>query len=128
MANLALTGAVLRFAALAILGGPAALLDGVGPGFVGPRAQPLGVLRRPMIGDLLQRIGDLDRQPVGGARPPFFEHGNDLCRQRDQAQYLLADVHWVTSGPMPADANGVSKRSCDFPFALPRNEESTGYV
>jgi hypothetical protein len=59
MANLVLTGTVVIFAAVAVFGGPAALLDGVGPGFVGPRAQPLGVLRRPMIGDLLQRIGDL---------------------------------------------------------------------
>ena len=59
MANLALAGAVLIFAALAVLGGPEAFLDGIGPGFVGPRTQPLGVLRRPMIGDLLQRIGDL---------------------------------------------------------------------
>ena len=54
-----LTGGTVSFVALAVLRGPAALLGGVGPGFVGPRTQPLGVIWRPMIGDLLQNIGDL---------------------------------------------------------------------
>jgi hypothetical protein len=54
-----LIGGAVSFAAPTVLRGPAALLGGVGPGFVGPRAQPLGVIWRPMIGDLLQSIGDL---------------------------------------------------------------------
>jgi hypothetical protein len=58
-AALALIGAVVLFAALAVLCGPAALLGGISPGFVGPRAQALGVIWRPMIGDLVQSNGDL---------------------------------------------------------------------